>query len=154
VGGRGVVEQLGQRAHHVVVVVEDLVVVARRAAMAANEDGLRAIVGGYTYEGWRRRCANTPGPGHEEQALMPDPTVPNPRGEGLAQVARRLADVWAQLDQLDERLAGIDDLTARDECMAWSQDARVAIDRGPGRAAGGWAARRLYGRRRCWSLPA
>ena len=37
VRGRGVVEQLGEHAHHVVVVVEDLVVVARRAPVAAHE---------------------------------------------------------------------------------------------------------------------
>ena len=39
VGGRGGVEDLGERSGHVVVVVEDLVVVAAAAAMAADEYG-------------------------------------------------------------------------------------------------------------------
>jgi hypothetical protein len=43
VGGRGVVEQLGQRPDNVVVVVEHLVVVAGRAPMPTNEDRLHYL---------------------------------------------------------------------------------------------------------------
>jgi hypothetical protein len=43
VGGRGVVEQLGQGPQDVVVVVEDLVVVARGPAMPTNEDRVDCV---------------------------------------------------------------------------------------------------------------